>query len=97
MTNRKDDCRHMWGNVLTERKNKVIPVPTARLCLRCGLLKVGTHTIRISKNRLDMGNLPINNASQVTATTLSVTTTALIGNGSSTGVLRIPVGTNRYA
>ena len=28
-------------------------------CLKCGEMKVGKHTIKISKNRLDMGGLPI--------------------------------------
>mgnify|MGYP001561198824 CR=1 FL=1 len=83
MIYKEKTCHHSWGNILTQRKEKVFAVPLARLCLKCGLLKVGTHTIRISKTRLDMGNLPINNALKV-----------LINNTG--GRLKIPVGTNLY-
>jgi hypothetical protein len=75
-------CRHRWGAILTQRGRKIFPVPLAQLCLKCGLLQVGTQTIRISRNRLDMGNLPIQNASKVLIIP--------------TGRLKVPVGTNLY-
>lgn len=76
-------CDHSWGNLLTQQGKRIIPVKFARLCIKCGQLKVGLHTIKISKNRLDMGNLPINNALKV-----------LINNTG--GRLKVPVGTNLY-
>ena len=42
--------------------DKKVTVPTSLFtCLRCGDLKVGKKTIKISRFRLDMGELPINN------------------------------------
>ncbi len=55
---KKTECQHKWTPLLGRigKKN----VPTALFtCLKCGELKVGTNTIRISKNRLDMGGLPL--------------------------------------
>lgn len=41
-------------------------VPTSLFtCLKCGDLKVGTRTIKISRFRLDMGELPINNVAGI--------------------------------
>lgn len=41
-------------------------VPTALFtCLKCGDLKVGVETIKISRFRLDMGELPINNVAGI--------------------------------
>ena len=41
-------------------------VPTTLFtCLKCGDLKVGVETIKISRFRLDMGELPINNVAGI--------------------------------
>ena len=41
-------------------------VPTSLFtCLKCGDLKVGKETIKISRFRLDMGELPIYNAAEI--------------------------------
>lgn len=52
------ECSHKWVPLMGKDKGKLIKT-SVFACLECGELKVGTHTIRISKNRLDMGNLPI--------------------------------------
>lgn len=55
----KAECKnHKWIPLLGIDKKK--SVPTALFtCLKCGDLKVGTETIKISRYRLDMGELPI--------------------------------------
>ncbi len=58
-------CKHQWASLMAQRGKKVIAVPSAKICLKCGLLKVGTRTIRISRFRLDMGSLPIKSAGKV--------------------------------
>jgi len=75
-------CKHQWASLMAQRGKKVIAVPSAKICLKCGLLKVGAKTIRISRFRLDMGSLPIKSVGK------------LYMNAS--GYLRIPVGTNLY-
>lgn len=57
----KSECNHhRWIPLLGI--DKKITVPTSLFtCLRCGDLKVGKRTIKISRFRLDMGELPINN------------------------------------
>lgn len=46
--------------------DKMNVVPTSLFtCLMCGDLKVGTETIKISRFRLDMGELPINNVAGI--------------------------------
>lgn len=77
---KEDVCKHQWASLMAQRGKKIIAVPSAKICLKCGLLKVGTRTIRISRFRLDMGNLPIKNVSKV-----------LINDK-----LKVPVGTNMY-
>lgn len=52
-------CKHQWAALMAQRGKKVIAVPSAKICLKCGLLQVGTETIRISRFRLDMGGLPL--------------------------------------
>jgi hypothetical protein len=76
------ECQHQWAMVLAKLGAKIIPVSTAKVCLMCGIMKIGTHTIKISKNRLDMGAKPIINVSKVLITT--------------SGRLQVPVGTNLY-
>ena len=75
------DCKHKWALVMAKHGDKIIPVHTARVCLDCGMFKVGTRTIRISNDRLDMGNKPIRNVSEVQIASR----------------LKIPVGTNMFS
>jgi len=76
-------CKHQWAEVLAKRGNKIISVPSAKICLKCGLFKVGTHTIKMSRFRLNMGNLPIEDVKKV-----------IIDN--SGGRLKVPVGTDLF-
>lgn len=55
-----EDCKHQWAPLLAKVGKKTIP-SLARVCLRCGELKIGEKTIRVSRFRLDMGGLPIEN------------------------------------
>lgn len=50
--------QHKWATLLAKDGDKIISTALFT-CLKCGLLKIGAHTIRISSSRLDMGNLPI--------------------------------------
>ncbi len=61
----KADCpEHKWIPLLGMDKEK--PVPTFLFtCVNCGDLKVGTQTIKISRFRLDMGELPINSVAGI--------------------------------
>jgi len=65
----KEDCKHKWGLVLVQHRGKILP-SAARMCVKCGLLKIGAHTIKLSKDRLDMDGKPIDNAGKITATEL---------------------------
>jgi hypothetical protein len=47
-------CKHQWANLLVKKNRKIVSVPTLKICLKCGQLKIGKHTIRISKDRIDM-------------------------------------------
>jgi len=49
---------------LGQDKDKSVPT-FLFTCLNCGDLKVGTQTIKISRFRLDMGELPINSAAAI--------------------------------
>ena len=60
-------CRHKWLQLVARDGKNFIDAPLW-VCSKCGTLKIGKHTIRISRYRLDMGNLPIKNASAVYAT-----------------------------
>jgi hypothetical protein len=61
----KEDCKkHKWIPLLGVLKNKTVPT-FLFTCLRCGDLKVGTKTIKISRFRMDMGELPINNVAGI--------------------------------
>ena len=60
----KNECKkHRWIPLLGIDKKRVsLLLPTSLFtCLKCGDLKVGKRTIKISQYRLDMGELPINN------------------------------------
>jgi hypothetical protein len=64
----KTECkRHNWIPLLGVDKNKSVPT-SLFTCLRCGDLKVGTRTIKISRFRLDMGGLPINSVAGINLT-----------------------------
>ncbi len=61
----KTECkRHRWIPLLGIDKEKSVPT-SLFTCLRCGDLKVGTQTIKISRFRLDMGELPINSVAGI--------------------------------
>lgn len=76
----KKECEHKWGMILAKRKKEVLMTKSAQMCVKCGLLKIGSHTIKISRNRIDMDGKPIRNVSAID-----------ISNR-----LKIPVGTNLY-
>lgn len=77
----KIDCdKHRWIPLLGVHKKKNIPT-SLFTCLKCGDLKVGVETIKISKFRLDMGELPINSVAGIKlieAPTATRTTSGLI-------------------
>lgn len=53
------ECKnHKWIPLLGVDKGKTVST-SLYTCLKCGDLKVGERTIKISKNRMDMGELPI--------------------------------------
>ena len=57
-----EDCKHQWAPLMAKAGKKTLP-SLVNVCLRCGELKVGQRTIRMSRYRLDMGGLPIKNTS----------------------------------
>ena len=58
-------CRHHeWIPFLGRVGKKNVPTAVFS-CLNCGEMKVGIHTIRMSRFRLDMGNLPIKSVSEI--------------------------------
>jgi|SRR3989338_1338755 len=62
---KETDCdRHKWIPLLGMDEKKSIPT-SLFTCLQCGDLKVGVQTIKISKSRLDMGELPINSVAGI--------------------------------
>lgn len=59
MKSDKGECKnHEWIPLLGVDKGKNIPT-SLFTCLKCGDLKVGERTIKISQYRMDMGELPI--------------------------------------
>jgi len=61
----KLDCKkHKWIPLLGNDNGKSVPT-FLFTCLRCGDLKVGTQTIKISRFRLDMGELPMNSIAAI--------------------------------
>lgn len=61
----KTGCdNHKWIPLVGLDNKKTIPT-SLFTCLRCGDLKVGKKTIKISRFRLDMGELPINNVAGI--------------------------------
>jgi len=66
----KKDCkRHKWIPLLGVDKTKNVPT-SLFTCLRCGDLKVGAKTIKISRFRMDMGGLPINSVAGINLTNI---------------------------
>ena len=61
----KKYCKnHEWIPLLGVNKRKAVET-SLFTCLKCGDLKVGDRTIKISRFRMDMGSLPIKNVSTV--------------------------------
>ncbi len=60
MTEKTDCKKHKWIPLLGIDKGKSVST-SLFTCLKCGDLRVGSTTIKISRFRLDMGELPINN------------------------------------
>lgn len=65
-TTEKTNCKnHRWIPLVgIDSKRRTVPT-SLFTCLKCGDLKVGTRTIKISRFRLDMGELPINNVAGI--------------------------------
>lgn len=63
----KTECQHPdWIPLLGMDKGRGNIVTTPLFaCLKCGELKVGPMTIKISRFRMDMGELPINNVAGI--------------------------------
>ncbi len=62
---KETDCnKHRWIPLLGVEKKRSVPT-SLFTCLMCGDLKVGVQTIKISKSRLDMGELPINSVAGI--------------------------------
>src|SRR3989338_4866796 len=61
----KTECgKHRWIPLLGMNKGKTVPT-SLFTCLKCGDLKVVEETIKISRFRLDMGELPINSVAGI--------------------------------
>lgn len=77
---KKIDCRrHKWIPFLGRDGKKDIPT-TVFSCLKCGEMKVGIHTIRMSRFRLDMGNLPIKSVAEIALQEVPPTDHAVSGD-----------------
>lgn len=80
---RRDCKEHKWIPLLGNDNGK--PVPTFLFtCVHCGDLKVGTRTIKISRYRLDMGELPMNSVAAIklmNPPTVNMTASGLIVEG----------------
>src|SRR3989344_5523069 len=75
----KIDCnKHKWIPLLGVDKKKTVPT-SLFTCLKCGDLKVGTETIKISRFRLDMGELPINSVAGIKLIEAPATTQTVSG------------------
>lgn len=59
-------CNHKWGKVIVEREGKAYP-SAARMCLKCGQLKVGKNTVSLETDKLNMDGNPIENVSDLYA------------------------------
>jgi hypothetical protein len=59
-----EECQHKWASLMAKVGKKTVPT-LVYVCLKCGEFKVGEKTIRISRFRLDMGGLPIENVASI--------------------------------
>lgn len=64
MAEKLDCTSHKWIPLLGADGARSVPT-FLFTCLNCGDLKVGTQTIKISRFRLDMGELPINSVAGI--------------------------------
>ncbi len=81
-TEKRDCVEHKWIPLLGVDGKKTIKT-FLFTCVNCGDLKVGTQTIKISRFRMDMGELPINNVAAIrlmNAPTVDETASGLIIN-----------------
>ena len=78
--NKEEECEHEYAPLMAKHRGEVVPLEKARVCLNCGILKVGLNTIKISNLRIDMDQKPIENVSKVDISSR----------------LKIPVGTDMY-
>jgi len=78
MTEKTECKRHKWIPLLGFHQKKTVPT-SLFTCLRCGDLKVGIQTIKISRFRLDMGELPINNVAGIRLVETPATTQTVSG------------------
>lgn len=95
MKETKDCTAHTWIPLLGFDKAKIV-VPTSLFtCLKCGDLKVGTNTIKISRFRMDMGGLPINSVAGINLTNATnapvasglIITATVVNNGAGTPIV----------
>lgn len=83
---KKERCEnHNWAQLIAKTEDGGSVPTSAKICLRCGLLqsldlKVGTNTITISRDYLDMDSRPIRNVSGMETQDYMV----------------LPVGTDKY-
>jgi len=73
------DCQHRWVPLVARAGKKNIPT-SLFTCLKCGEMKVGKHTIRISRYRMDVDGKPI------TSLGAMVLVAALSGDGTYSGI-----------
>lgn len=64
ITEKRDCTTHNWIPLLGNDNGKTVPT-FLFTCTNCGDLKVGTQTIKISRFRMDMGELPINSVAGI--------------------------------
>jgi len=50
---REQKCRHKWAPLLAKYKGQVISTAT-KICLKCGEMKMGERTVKISRFRLSI-------------------------------------------
>lgn len=49
---RERECKHDWAMLLAKKGGKIIPVSVAKVCLKCGELKLGFRSLKISRFRV---------------------------------------------
>ncbi len=65
MKKEEKECQHEFASLMAKHNGETIALEKVGICVNCGVLKVGTNTIKISNERIDMGDKPIDNASKV--------------------------------